>query len=235
MSERYSKTQSADATPGRRRTDWHCLALTDDEIAAAIAREPKTRRAPAFRPKFQSACRRSRLSPLPFTRTSHIALSRCLTCEFDLAVGTVSPSRKSQSESTSKSPDTGRTGTSPEQTGVEEDIQLASTVVFGPLTSCLGVRASRLRILPSCCEAIGCCSPRARAAESIRGAQALPFRAGRVHAVIVVPPPKKKAISIRVDPDVLNFFKNEGPGYQRRINAVLRSYVEQKQKRGKSA
>jgi uncharacterized protein (DUF4415 family) len=52
-------------------------------------------------------------------------------------------------------------------------------------------------------------------------------------AVIVVPP-KKKAISIRVDPDVLDFFKNEGPGYQRRINAVLRSYVEQKQKRGKS-
>ena len=53
-------------------------------------------------------------------------------------------------------------------------------------------------------------------------------------AVIVVPP-KKKAISIRVDPDVLDFFKNEGPGYQRRINAVLRSYVEQKQKRGTSA
>ena len=54
------------------------------------------------------------------------------------------------------------------------------------------------------------------------------------NAVIVVPA-KKKAISIRVDPDVLDFFKNEGPGYQRRINAVLRSYVEQKQKRGTSA
>jgi uncharacterized protein (DUF4415 family) len=52
-------------------------------------------------------------------------------------------------------------------------------------------------------------------------------------AVLVVPP-KKKAISIRVDPDVLEYFKNEGPGYQRRINAVLRSYVEQKQKHGKS-
>jgi len=52
-------------------------------------------------------------------------------------------------------------------------------------------------------------------------------------AVLIVPP-KKKAISIRVDPDVLDYFKNEGPGYQRRINAVLRSYVEQKQKRGKS-
>ncbi|HLK80054.1 MAG TPA: BrnA antitoxin family protein [Xanthobacteraceae bacterium] len=53
-------------------------------------------------------------------------------------------------------------------------------------------------------------------------------------AVLAVPP-RKKAISIRVDPDVLDYFKNEGPGYQRRINAVLRSYVEQRQKRGKSA
>ena len=52
---------------------------------------------------------------------------------------------------------------------------------------------------------------------------------------VLVAPPKKKAISIRVDPDVLEYFKNDGPGYQRRINAVLRSYVEQKQKRGKSA
>jgi len=53
-------------------------------------------------------------------------------------------------------------------------------------------------------------------------------------AVLVVPP-RKKSISIRIDPDVLDHFKNAGPGYQRRINAVLRSYVEQKQKRGKSA
>ena len=53
-------------------------------------------------------------------------------------------------------------------------------------------------------------------------------------AVLIVPP-RKKAISIRVDPDVLDYFKNEGPGYQRRINAVLRSYVQQMQKRGKSA
>jgi uncharacterized protein (DUF4415 family) len=53
-------------------------------------------------------------------------------------------------------------------------------------------------------------------------------------AVLAVPP-RKKAISIRIDPDVLDYFKNGGPGYQRRINAVLRSYVDQKQKRGKSA
>jgi uncharacterized protein (DUF4415 family) len=46
-------------------------------------------------------------------------------------------------------------------------------------------------------------------------------------AVLIVPP-RKKAISIRVDEDVLSFFKTQGAGYQRRMNAVLRSYMEQK-------
>ena len=49
-------------------------------------------------------------------------------------------------------------------------------------------------------------------------------------AVLVIPP-KKKAISIRVDEDVLDWFKDEGAGYQRRMNAVLRSYVEQRKKK----
>jgi uncharacterized protein (DUF4415 family) len=49
-------------------------------------------------------------------------------------------------------------------------------------------------------------------------------------AVLVIPP-KKQAISIRVDADVLDFFKNAGPGYQRRMNAVLRSYMEQTRKK----
>jgi uncharacterized protein (DUF4415 family) len=53
-------------------------------------------------------------------------------------------------------------------------------------------------------------------------------------AVLVIPP-KKKAISIRVDEDVLDYFKTEGAGYQRRINAVLRSYMQQKAKRKKRA
>lgn len=48
-------------------------------------------------------------------------------------------------------------------------------------------------------------------------------------AVLVVPP-RKAAISIRLDEDVLDFFKQAGAGYQRRINAVLRSYVEQVRK-----
>jgi uncharacterized protein (DUF4415 family) len=42
---------------------------------------------------------------------------------------------------------------------------------------------------------------------------------------------KKKAISIRVDEDVLDYFKRDGAGYQRRINAVLRSYMQQKRKK----
>lgn len=41
---------------------------------------------------------------------------------------------------------------------------------------------------------------------------------------------KKKAISIRIDEDVLDFFKSEGDGYQRRMNAVLRFYMQQKAK-----
>ena len=48
---------------------------------------------------------------------------------------------------------------------------------------------------------------------------------------VLVIPPKKKAISIRVDEDVLDYFKKEGSGYQRRITAVLRSYMQQKRKK----
>lgn len=52
---------------------------------------------------------------------------------------------------------------------------------------------------------------------------------------VLVMPPKKKAISIRLDEDVLDFFKREGEGYQRRMNAVLRSYMQQKSKPKKRA
>lgn len=59
---------------------------------------------------------------------------------------------------------------------------------------------------------------------------AVPFDFDWSKAVLVIPP-KKKAISIRVDEDVLDYFKREGAGYQRRINAVLRSYMQQKRKK----
>lgn len=45
----------------------------------------------------------------------------------------------------------------------------------------------------------------------------------------VVMPPAKSAISLRLDTDVLAFFKAQGRGYQTRINAVLRSYMEARQ------
>ncbi len=41
----------------------------------------------------------------------------------------------------------------------------------------------------------------------------------------------KIPISIRLDPDVLDFFKAAGAGYQKRINAVLRSYMTHTLKR----
>jgi uncharacterized protein (DUF4415 family) len=43
----------------------------------------------------------------------------------------------------------------------------------------------------------------------------------------LVMPRKKEAISIRLDEDVLSFFKSLGAGYQTRINAVLRHFMEQ--------
>jgi len=39
-------------------------------------------------------------------------------------------------------------------------------------------------------------------------------------------PEAKQAISLRIDPDVLRWFKDQGPGYQSRINAVLRRYAK---------
>jgi uncharacterized protein (DUF4415 family) len=42
----------------------------------------------------------------------------------------------------------------------------------------------------------------------------------------------KRAISLRVDEDVLDWFKETGPRYQTRMNAVLRSYMAWTRKRG---
>lgn len=44
-------------------------------------------------------------------------------------------------------------------------------------------------------------------------------------AATLVEPAPKKAISLRVDEDVLEWFRTSGPRYQTRMNAVLRSYV----------
>jgi uncharacterized protein (DUF4415 family) len=43
-------------------------------------------------------------------------------------------------------------------------------------------------------------------------------------AEVILPEPKQ-AVSLRLDADVLAWFKAQGRGYQTRINAVLRSYM----------
>lgn len=40
------------------------------------------------------------------------------------------------------------------------------------------------------------------------------------------PVPGKASISLRVDADVLEWFKAQGPGYQTKINAVLRAFKD---------
>jgi len=40
------------------------------------------------------------------------------------------------------------------------------------------------------------------------------------------PVPPKTSIALRLDADVLEWFKSQGPGYQTRINAVLRAFKD---------
>src|SRR5574340_1225658 len=55
-----------------------------------------------------------------------------------------------------------------------------------------------------------------------------PDEAGMVmdwdNATVEMPQPKAD-LHMRIDRDVLDFFRKQGKGYQTRINAVLRSYV----------
>jgi uncharacterized protein (DUF4415 family) len=39
-------------------------------------------------------------------------------------------------------------------------------------------------------------------------------------------PGVKEAVTLRIDQDVLEFFREDGPGWQDRINAALRKVVE---------
>lgn len=43
---------------------------------------------------------------------------------------------------------------------------------------------------------------------------------------ILVIPAKKVPVSVRLDRDVLTWFKEQGPRYQSRMNAVLRAYMK---------
>ena len=59
-------------------------------------------------------------------------------------------------------------------------------------------------------------SPRTRAED---------WAAATVHEGLPFPR-KKTQIALRIDDDVLTWFKNQGPGYQTRMNAILKAYKE---------
>jgi len=52
-------------------------------------------------------------------------------------------------------------------------------------------------------------------------------------ATFVNPSAEKERISIRLDEDILEFFRSQGRGYQSRINKVLREYMIVRQYKGK--
>jgi uncharacterized protein (DUF4415 family) len=53
-------------------------------------------------------------------------------------------------------------------------------------------------------------------------------------ATVMEPTKRKEAISLRVDPDVLSWFRNSGPKWQSRMNRVLRAYVEHLQAKSRA-
>ena len=53
-------------------------------------------------------------------------------------------------------------------------------------------------------------------------------------ATLVIPL-NKESIHLRLDPDILAWFRSTGPKYHTRINQVLRSYVEAQQRRQQPA
>jgi uncharacterized protein (DUF4415 family) len=47
-----------------------------------------------------------------------------------------------------------------------------------------------------------------------------------IDSAVMVMPVAKKLLSLRLDREVVAWFRAQGPGYQTKINAVLRAYVE---------
>jgi uncharacterized protein (DUF4415 family) len=59
----------------------------------------------------------------------------------------------------------------------------------------------------------------------------IPEQGADFFARAILWPGAKKQITLRIDPDVLTFFRKQGKGYQSTINAVLRKYVEARKRR----
>jgi len=49
---------------------------------------------------------------------------------------------------------------------------------------------------------------------------------------VIQPRPRKESIHLRVDADVLDWFRSNGPGYLTYMNSVLRVWYELKSKQG---
>ena len=45
------------------------------------------------------------------------------------------------------------------------------------------------------------------------------------------PVTRKKQLTLRVDGDVVEWYQRQGPGYQTRINSLLRAYMEEHQRK----
>jgi uncharacterized protein (DUF4415 family) len=57
-----------------------------------------------------------------------------------------------------------------------------------------------------------------------------PMPEGWEKSIIEGPILRKQPVHIRLDADILDWFRTRGPGYQTRINAVLRAYVQAREK-----
>jgi uncharacterized protein (DUF4415 family) len=62
--------------------------------------------------------------------------------------------------------------------------------------------------------------PRAAAEQAFKAVTAKP--APELPPKPTTPPGAKETVSLRIDRDVLDFFQEDGPGWQERINAALR-------------
>ena len=59
----------------------------------------------------------------------------------------------------------------------------------------------------------------------------IPKQGPEFFANAIIWPGPKKQITLRIDPDVLTFFRKHGRGYQSTMNAVLRKYMEARKER----
>jgi uncharacterized protein (DUF4415 family) len=56
-----------------------------------------------------------------------------------------------------------------------------------------------------------------------------PLPDGWEKTVIIGLPPGKEAVKLRIDRDVLDWFRRTGKGYQTRMNNVLRAFVKSRE------